>query len=333
MSPESTTQQKREKRVRRPQKVVSGLSIEEAAESWFRMQRALGRSPHTLLTRRQSLITFVAWLRAQGRPEALVMVTRGDIENFLIDQHAGYAPETVLTRYSALKTFFNWCIAEEEIEFSPMARVPKPQVPEQPPTVLTEEEIAALLKTCAGKSFEDRRDRALFILLIDTGMRLHEVTQLQLDMVDLEAGVLRIVGKGNRRRAPHFDVVAASALDAYLRARARYLAERPRLAGVAGLWVGHKGEMGDSGIYQMVRRRARQAGLDGVHPHLFRHGFADAWLAAGGTEGSLARLAGWTPGSKMLYRYGAAQAEKRAQEDHKKFSPANRLAGKDTPKR
>ena len=58
-------------------------------------------------------------------------------------------------------------------------------------------------------------------------------------------------------------------------------------------WLGHAGPMTASGIAAVVRRRAKQAGLEGIHPHIFRHTFAHQWLAQGGNEGDLMRLAGW----------------------------------------
>lgn len=319
MTPKSTSKSTR------PRKVVSSLTVEQAAESWLRTQQARGHSIHTLKIRRQAIDKLCAWLRAEELSDALVAISRRQIEDFLIMLGRGYAPNSRLTFYMALARFFNWCVEEEELPSSPMARIPKPEVAEIAPTILTAAEVLALLKTCNGKSFYDRRDRAIFLLLIDTGMRLNEIRQLTLDTIDLEAQTMTIVGKGRRPRSPHFDVAATAALDGYLRARTRFLNERPDLAESRALWLGPRGALANSGIYQMVVRRAKQAGITGVHPHLFRHGFANDWLAAGGTEGDLARLAGWTPGSRMLHRYGAAQAEERAREAHKRLSPANRL--------
>ena len=125
-----------------------------------------------------------------------------------------------------------------------------------------------------------RRDYAILLLLVTYGLRADEVTKLTLDDIDIKAGTARVVGKNRRARVAKFGTEAREYLDRYVRARRRH-----RLADSTALWLGDRGQLTDSGIAQIVRRRGNQAGIEGLHPHVFRHSFAHLWLASGGQEG------------------------------------------------
>ena len=297
-------------------------------KSFARHLRAENLSPSTEKSYVEAANQLEVFLADKGMPLVVGNLTREHIEAFIADQLAKWKPATAANRYRSLQQFFRWLEEEGELtNGNPMAKMKPPRVPEQPPDVLREEELKALLKTCEGKGFESRRDAAILRVFMDTGARLGEVTGIRWDVdddenndLDLDRGVLRVLGKGGRFRLVQLGNKSVKALDRYLRMRSKH----PR-AEEKWLWLGGKGGMTDSGIRQIVRRRGRQAGFQKqLHPHQLRHSFAHAWLHAGGGETDLMRVAGWQS-RQMLERYGASAAQERALSAAKRLALGDRL--------
>lgn len=266
------------------------------------------------------------FLNEKGMPGELHKLRREHIEAFIQSLLAGkhsltgkpLKPATAHNRYRALRTFFTWCVEQGEITESPMQRMKPPIIPEEPTPLLTDDELQQLLRTCEGRDFYSRRDYAILRLLLSTGLRLNELTNLKIDDVDWANKVVWVVGKGRRPRGVPFGHKAALALRQYLRLRSEYSnAEKPNL------WLGRHGPMTNSGIYQTVVERAQQAGLK-VKTHALRHLFAHTWLREGGNETDLMRLCGWKSRA-MLQRYGSSLADERAREAYKRLNPGDRI--------
>jgi site-specific recombinase XerD len=113
-----------------------------------------------------------------------------------------------------------------------MARMHPPSIPETPPDVLRDDQLHKLLAVCAGQAFDERRDKAVILLLIDTGVRLGEIAGLRVEDIDWSLEIINVTGKGSRPRAVAFGRKVAQALDRRFRsvARLRWRANPRRLA-------------------------------------------------------------------------------------------------------
>jgi site-specific recombinase XerD len=292
---------------------LTGTKIASLLPSWRRSLRAQGRSPKTIKSYEEAATQYALFT---GDDEA----GRGSIDAYLeslLDR--GLSPATVANRYRSLQQLCKWLGEEGEFDVSPMARMKPPNVPDQRTDVFREAEIRALYGACSGAGFEDRRNTAILRVLTSTGVRIGGLAGLKLHDVDLDNEVALVTLKGGGEIALPLTPKTVVALDRYLRVRRNHFG-----AALPWLWLGNRGRLTDSGISQMLAGLGTKAGVADVHAHRFRHTYAHEWLAAGGQEGDLMRLAGWKSRA-MLARYGASAADARAREAHARIAPGENI--------
>jgi len=283
--------------------------------SWLLSLRSDRKSEQTVKTYHDGVRFYLAWCAEQESAPLERSSLRGWVTTLL---NGGSAPATARARQLAVRRFTSWLAEEGEIPADPFLGVKAPRLDTTVVEPLTEDELKALLKACIppksatpAEALRFRRDEAILRLMLETGARAGEVVAVQLADLDLMAGTAIIrKGKGGKGRSVPFGPYTATALDRYLRLRVHH-----RLAASPALWVGDRGKgFSYDALHKTLGQRADAAGLAGFHPHKMRHTAAHRWLAAGGSEGGLMAVAGWTR-PDMLMRYTKAQASSRAAEE------------------
>lgn len=328
-------------------KVVADDATGDLSTQIRSFQRALrlrNLSKNTIDTYIKHARWFAAWLTAPhrdcscegsdhaGGPIDLAQIDRTRVEDYIAHLQATTKPATVANRYRSLQQFFKWAVEEEEITESPMAKVARPVVPETPVPVVSDHDLAALLKSVAGKDFDSRRDNAVLRLFLDCGVRLDELGRLAVESLDFDVDEVVVWGKNRRPRVVPFDEKTGQALLRYVRERSKHKwadkvftgddPDDPR-EGNRPLWLGARGWLTPSGVYQILKRRSMEATGKHFHPHQLRHTSAHHAAAAGMSETDMMRIFGWKS-SEMPKRYGSSAADERARAAKRRLGLGNR---------
>lgn len=297
-------------------------SLRPLIDSFELALEAENKAPRTIGNYLEGLGLFCRWLDEHHPNLEPEEITAGLCREWIGHLVATRSASTGRTRWAALRQFFAWAAEEGEVPVNPMEAVRQPAVIEPEVQVLSTAQIRALLATCSGQPLIERRDQALIMMFIDTGTRASALAGAELGKLDLRARTVEVVEKGRRVIVKPFGVATARALDRYLRARAR----SPYAGVSSAVFISARDgrPMNRNSVLQMLKRRGAEAGIVGLHPHVFRHTFSDRWLRAGGSEGDLMELNGWSS-RDMLGRYAKVTRAERAREAHRRLSPMDNL--------
>jgi len=269
------------------------VAVEQLIERFIRhlgVERNL--SPHTVAAYRRDLAGFAAFLtedlewpereeRLVGRIDHLVL------RRYLALLHGRCRRSTIGRKLAALRTFFRYLVREGVLTLNPGELVGTPRAEKYLPRTLSVDEAFALVEKEVKSDLLALRDRAIMETLYSCGLRIGELTALDVASLDLEAGLVRVVGKGRKERIVPVGRKAREALR-------RYLDERGRPAGEAPLFVNHRGgRLTARSIQRGLKPRLLQAGiLKDATPHALRHSFATHLLAGGADLRAIQELLG-----------------------------------------
>ena len=282
----------------------------ELAQFWEISLRNQNMSGETIRSYIRGVRAYGSWCTAAGDEPSLSMRS---VEAFTASLLEKWSPSTATARQLAVRQFSAWLARQDppEIERDFLLGIKAPRLDNRVVEHLTDPQLDALIRACAGKRMVDLRDTALVRFMVSTTARAEEACSLRVYDVQIQAGSAVIVrGKGGKGRRVGFGPKTGEALARYSRARRRH-----KLAHRDELWLAERIRvLNYQALYATLTRRAEAAGIGGFHPHVLRHTAAVRWLRAGGTVSGLMAQGGWTD-IAMVQRYIQTASEELAIEE------------------
>ena len=271
------------------------LSLTQAIEGFILNLNARHLSQHTINDYSATFRKFLAFL---DHDPPIASITQHDIETFLASQKV--SKKTVLNYHTGLSSLWTWATAEGITNEHIVSKVPRPKPEKRIIKPYSEEEIRAMLKAISHTRYYTRpgkkesrhslhhseRNRAVILVLLDTGMRASELCELHIHHLDLKDQIIRVYGKGDKERIIPICARTAKALW-------RYLATRPDDTAGDYLFVNlYDDPLTRDRLLKSLKTIGRRAGVRGVNCHRFRHTFAITFLRNGGDPWTLQMLLG-----------------------------------------
>jgi integrase/recombinase XerD len=238
-----------------------------------------GLSANTLAAYRADLTALARWL--EERDGALLKATRIELLGFIAARvEGGSRPRSTARQLSSFRRFFRFMVREGLIALDPTAQIAMPKIGRSLPKSLTEAEVDSLLEAPTVADPLGHRDRTMLEVLYATGLRVSELVSLKHNQVNLNQGVIRVVGKGNRERLIPLGDEAVKWVEQFMQGpRVEILLERQ----TDYLFPTRRGDrMTRQAFWHIIKRYSKKAGVDKeLSPHTLRHAFATHLLNHG----------------------------------------------------
>src|ERR1700716_93669 len=259
-------------------------------DSWLTVERGL--AANSLAAYRRDLRRYAEFLRERGEDDP-VSVQEDTVHAYVEHLRSArddegrpqFAASSVARALVAVRSFHRFCVDEGLLAVDPSDQVGGPRVPQGIPKALTEPEVEALLDAVVGDTARALRDRAIVEGLYATGVRISELVGLDRGDLDLESGVMRVLGKGGKERIVPVGRSAREALAVYLAdGRAELIKQdrRSRSDAEAVFLNARGGRLRRQSCWKIVRTAGERAGLGGrLSPHVLRHSCATHMLDHG----------------------------------------------------
>jgi integrase/recombinase XerC len=305
--------------------------MKQAITSYLQyLQSVKNSSPHTILNYGKDLEQFVSYLSPPGeQPPPLLKITHLIIREFVGHLHEqGLEKSSIARKLAALRSFFKYCVREGMIKENPARLVPTPKLPKRIPSVLSAEEMNGFLnevaemgpaalggnlpakkrgpgkatgKSAACEGLLLRRDRALLELLYAAGLRVSELTGLNLEDMEQNEKMLRVRGKGSKERIVPYGTKAQEAMDKYWPLREQLLLPTTGSGGTRkapprtnAIFLNYAGRrLTQRSVGRIVKKYVKLVNINwDLHPHSLRHAFATHLLADGADLRAIQELLG-----------------------------------------
>ena len=300
-----------------PKPQLLHTSIDSSYQLFLLDRKVQRLSPHTIRFYSTHLNPFTEWCRTEHQLEKLEDIASAHIRAYLLLLY-----ERDLSSYSvhavarSLRAFFNFCVQEGLIAVTPMAKIKMPKLDRTILPAFEDADIRKLLQACV-----ETRERAIVLVLLDTGCRVSELINLNGGDVNVAQGVVTIrKGKGGKDRIVYLGNKSRKML-------MRFYLERGQPGEKDPIWTNsrHGTRMTDSGLRQLLSRLGRRSGVKHCHPHTFRRTFALWSLRNGMSLYHLQRLMGHT--DIAVLRQYLALVESDLQRSHDRYGAVDNMGG------